>query len=548
MRFAAALVLAACVAESAPTSVTVSGTAAPNVDVVFKAGAREEVAKAGADGTYKLALPTGTYRVFVRDDSVLSVGRMDRVRLPGLPLAAAAGALDENLAPRIAITRDTTGVDLATVRGGVVTGTVFDIDARPVMNAMISAQPIAPGGVPEARPRPALGTDIAVTRYDGTFELRLPDGDYQLAASHPKYADASDIGGVDVRGGTRHVSLTLVRGCVITGKVVDAGGRPVGEGALERKFGTSDLEFAPSGRIQPDGTFRWTTTDETEVVLRAWPWQRPPSATKRFNCRDGARHTATFTIPDRAPDLSGSLVDARGAPVPFTHLDIQPLDPGGIAQIELTNASGQWAVFAMPPGRYMISAVAPGGVATKSVTVPSFTERLELSGTGRIEGTTTNRVTGTVEVAFAACLDGGTLALPRDPRLVPIANGRFVIDDVPACDLQLTVTWKAETMTVRTVVPNGGAGRVEVDLGAPREKRVRGTVRDRDGRGVAGAHVIALYKKQTATATTDGDGKFEIATFAGATISADLDGARGEADVGRANVASERVDLVISRR
>jgi hypothetical protein len=548
VKLAATLVLAACVAEPSPTSVTVSGTTAPNVDVVFKSGAREEVAKAGADGKYTLALTVGTYRVFVRDDGVLSVGRMDRVRLGGLPLATAAGALDENLVPSITITRDTPGVDLATVRGGVVTGTVFDIDARPVMNAVISAHPIAPGGVPEPRPRPALGSDIAVTRYDGTFELRLPDGDYQLAASHAKYADASDIGGVDVRGGTRHVSLTLVRGCVITGKVVDASGRPVGEGALERKFGASDLEFVANGKIDPAGTFRWTTTDETEVVLRAWPWHRPPSASKRFNCRDGARHTTTFEIPDRAPDLSGSLVDKRGAPVPFTHLDIQPLDPGGIAQLELTNVGGHWAVFAMPPGRYMISAVARGGVAAKVVTVPSFTERLELSGTGRVEGTTTNLVTGTFELAFAACLDGQTLAIPRDPRLVPVANGRFVVDDVPACDLQFTVTWKNETMTMRTIVPNAGAGRVQLDLGAPREKRVTGTVRDRDGHRVAGAHVVALYKKQTATATTDADGKFEIATFAGATITADHDGARGEADVGRANVASERVELVLSRR
>jgi hypothetical protein len=543
----AALVLAACVAEPSPTSVTVTGTTAPNVDVVFKSGAREEVAKSGADGKYKLALTAGTYRVFVRDDSVLSVGRMDRTRLPGLPFAATAGALDENLVPQIAITHDTSGVDLATVHGGVVTGTVFDIDARPVMNAVISAHPIAPGGVPEPRPRPALGTDIAITRYDGTFELRLPDGDYQLAASHAKYADATDIGGVDVRGGTRHVSLTLVRGCVITGKVVDASGRPVGEGAIERKFGASDLEFVPSGKIDPDGTFRWTTTDETEIVLRAWPWHRPPAASKRFNCKDGARHTTTFTIPDRAPDLSGSLVDKRGTPVPFTHLDIQPLDRGGIPQIEMTNANGQWAVFAMPPGRYSISAVAPGGVVVKAVTVPSFTERLELSGTGRIEGTTTNLVTGTFELAFAACLDG-QIAIPRDPRLVPVANGRFVVDDVPACDLQFTVTWKTETMTLRTVVPNAGAGRVQIDLGLPREKRVTGIVRDREGHRVAGAHVVSLYKKQTATATTDADGKFELGTFAGATISADHEGTRGEADVGRANVATERVDLVLSRR
>ncbi len=48
----------------------------------------------------------------------------------------------------------------------------------------------------------------------------------------------------------------------------------------------------------------------------------------------------TFVVPSRAPDLSGSLVDKRGAPVPFTHLDIQPLDLSGERDL-LTILSGR---------------------------------------------------------------------------------------------------------------------------------------------------------------------------------------------------------------
>lgn len=546
MKLAAAVVLAACATEPGGSSVTVSGAAAPNADVVFKAGAREELARTGADGRYKIVLPAGSYRVFVRGDGVLSVGTQDRQRLPGLPIAAAAGALDESLAPQVTLTHDATGVDLLTVRSGVVTGTVFDPEARPVMNAVISAHPIGPGGQRDPRPRPVLGTDVAITRYDGTFELRLPDGDYQLAASHPSFADLGEVGAVDVHGGTRHVSLTLVKGCVITGKVVDASGHPVGEGALERKFG--DREFVANGRVLPDGTFRWTTTDEAEVVLRAWPWHRPPADPKRFRCRDGARIATTFSIPDRAPDLSGSLIDNRGAPMPFAELDIQPLDPGGIAQMERTDANGKWAVFALPPGRYAIAAMTRRGIVAKLVRVPSFTEQLALSGTGRIEGTTTNLTTGAFELAPTACLDASTLALPHDARLVPVTNGRFVVDDLPACDLQFAVAYEGETMTLRATIPSAGAARVQLDLGPPREKRVTGIVRDRDGQRVAGAHVVASYKKHAVTATTNDDGQFVLATFAGATISADHDGGHGEAAVGRANVGRERVELVISRR
>lgn len=536
--------LAACAAD-VQSSVTVSGTAAPGVEVVFRHGAREEIANAGPDGKYKLVMPTGTYRVFVRDDAVMSVGRMDRVRLPALPIAAAAGALDEALVPALAITADTTDVDLAVVRGGIVTGTVFDFDARPVMGAVVSAHS-------EAGHRPALGTDVAVSRYDGSFELKLPDGEYQIAATHAQYADATDVGRVDVKGGTRHLSLTLVRGCIITGKVVDAAGASVGEGAIERRLGASNLEFVPNGRSQPDGTFRWTTTDEREVVLRAWPWHHPPSAERRFSCKDGASFKTTFVVPARAPDIAGTLVDKRGMPMPFTHLDIQPLDPGGIAQQERTDAMGRWAVFEMPPGRYMVSAATRHGVLAKTVSVGGFAERLELAGTGRIEGTTTHLVTGSFELALAACLDGATLQLPRDRRLVPVRSGRFVVDDVPACDLQFTVTWKGDTMTARAMVPNAGAARVQLDLGTPRAKRVRGVVRDRDGNTVGNARVTAVFKKESSSAVTNEDGEYSIDTFAGATITVDgtVDGtnARGQLDVGLANVPLERADIVLTSR
>src|SRR5213079_1922125 len=148
-------------------------------------------------------------------------------------------------------------------------------------------------------------------------------------------------------------------------------GKPAAEGAIEKRFGATDLEFAPATRIEPTGTFRWTTTDETEVILRAWPWHSPPGATKRFACKRGARFETTLVVTDRAPDVTGVLVDREGAPAPFTHLDVQPLDPGGIAQQERTDAAGQWAVYAMPPGRYAVTAQAPGGVVSTIVTAPS---------------------------------------------------------------------------------------------------------------------------------------------------------------------------------
>lgn len=511
---------------------TISGSVRPPaaVDVVFRSAGREEIARASADGKYRIVLPAGSYRVTVRDDAWLTVGHPERVRLPGLPIAAAASAPDESLMPRLDVAHDAEDVSIPITRTGIVTGTVFDVDARPVVGAVISAHSNIPNTA-----RPALGTDIAVSRYDGTFELRLPDGDYRLAASHADYADSVDVSAVDTKAGTRHVSLTLVKGCIVRGRIRTHDGKPAGEGAIEKQFGTSDLQFAANGRSETDGTFRWTTIDDGDVVLRAWPWHSPPSPSKRFACKDGARFTTTFVIPDRAPDLSGTLVDGTGAPVPFTHLDVQPLDPGGIAQQERTDVNGRWAVYQMPPGRYAIAAHARGGVVTAVVTAPSANTQLQLSGTGRIEGTTTHLANGSFELALGACIDKG-LTLPRDTRIVVVRNGRFVVDDVPACDLQLT----AGEATARVVVP----GRVQLDIGTPRAKLVLGRVRDGSGKPIAGAQVTATYKKQVNAAITGPDGSFTIDAVAGATLA--VTGAR--ATVGLANVPRERVELTVNRR
>ena len=546
VRAVALLALVACAADPAG-SVTITGSVRPAaaVDVVFRSGAREEVAKTSADGKYRIVVPAGTYRVAVRSDAWMTVGDRDLPRLPGLPSAAAAGAPDVSAMPELVVTHDAEDVDIAIVRSGIVTGTVLDVDARAISGAVVSAHGAA---LPRAVPRPAFGTDVAVSRADGSFELRLPDGEYQLAASHPAFADSVDVGRVDVRGGTRHVSLTLVKGCVVSGRVLAADGKPAGEGAIEKRFGTTDLEFAPNGRVEPDGTFRWTTLDEREVVLRVWPWHSAPSASKAFACRDGARFTTTFTLPDHPPDMSGELVDRAGNPQPFVHLDVQPLDPGGIAQQERTDANGRWAVFAMPPGRYAISARAPGGVVSTVVSSPSTNTQLELSGTGRLAGTTTNLASGSFTLVLGTCFDRDIRRLAPSTRLVIVRGGQFVVDGVPACDLQLQASWRDQAATARATVPPGGVARVQLDLGPPRDKLVLGRVRDADGKPASRAHVTARYRQRVTSAITDEDGRFTIETNAGATLDVERDGARGTADVSLANLARERVDVVLSRR
>jgi carboxypeptidase family protein len=446
-----------------------------NVEVVFHSASGDSSTTTAADGTYAIEVATGMYRAFVRDDTVLSVGRPDLVRVPGQPVAEAAGVPDEALMPMVLATRDTDGVDLTVVRGGIVSGRVVDRGGRPIAGAVLRAR----GG----DVRPALATDIAETDRDGSFELRLPAGAFELDANHPRFAGVADLVGTGVGSSRSRIAvapgdhlrttITLTAGCVISGRVIRPDGTPAGDGAIERQWGEGDYQFAPSGRIEPDGTFRWVTTDELDVTIRAWPWKSPPSPSQRFTCRDGARFdNVVLQLTDQRPDLAGVLVDASGAAVGLAYVDVQPLDPGGIGQQERTGADGRWEVYHLPPGHYRVVAQAAGrGILSQAVTAPAQGLQLTLGGTGRLEGAVAGLTSGSIELELGTCLDGDRLiSLPQSHRLITVTAGRFTVDDLPACELMFGVVWHGQPIAQRAAIPSGGTAHLDLDLAGPQRR------------------------------------------------------------------------------
>lgn len=516
------------------------------VEVVFRSAAGENTTTSRPDGSYALQVPAGAYRAFVRDDTVLSIGRPDLVRLPSLPSAETASIPDEALMATVVARHDLDGVDLTVVRGGVVAGRVVDRNGRPIAAAVLRARG---GGM-----RPTLATDVAESDATGSFELRLPAGSYALDVSHPKFAGVASPAESRLAvaaGDHLQTTITLIAGCMIAGRVVGPDGKPAGDGALEKQWGEGLADFTPAGRIEPDGAFRWATTDEADITLRAWPWKSPPSPGRRFTCRDGARFDdVVFQLPDRRPDIEGVLVDKAGDPVGFAYVDLAPLDGGGrgIAQQERSDASGRWQVFSMPPGRYRVVAQAEGrGIASAIIVSPRDGVRLELGGTGRLEGSTTRLATGSFELITEACSDAtGAVALPQSRRLVTVTGGRFTVDDLPACELAFAVIWRGKVTQQRVAIPGGGTAHIEFDLGAPRAKTVHGVVRDSAGQPVAGAIITSTYQDKADTVVhSEASGAYTIQTFSGAALRARASRRVGFAQVGGANVDAEQVDLVV---
>lgn len=440
------------------------------VEVMFRRAGRDTIATTGADGSYRIELPAGTYRVATRADRMLSVALADRPRLPELPSSTVAGIPDEALMLRLDATTDLDGVDLDVVATWRIAGRVLDPDGLPVAGAVVRADP-EDARVAPANLRPVLGTDSAVSDSNGRFELRVAPGAYTFAANHPSYAGIRDTDQETVGGAIEH-TIFLAVGCTITGRIVDARGEPAPDGAIERQTGFSQRDFEPSGRIQPDGTFRWATTRAEQVTLRAWPWHSPPTAEQTFECSDGKRFEGVvFKLPATPPDLEGILVDNAAEPVPFAYLDVSPLDLGGVGQQERTDAAGRWQVHRLPSGRYNLRAHAPGrGAVDAVVRSPDRRVELRLGGVGRLVGTTTLLERGSFRVTRMICKERSARAVSRsiDRRLIVIRGGRFEIDDLPACDLEAILSWRDQHVELSVTIPAGGTATVEVPLGKVR--------------------------------------------------------------------------------
>lgn len=560
---------AAPTTSPAPATLPVSGsvidrdTREPvrDVEVVLRGEHGDVTTRTRADGRFELAVAPGPYRAFVRDARVMSTGMQGRIRLRAMPRAELAGAADEKLMPLLEVDGATADVELTVTVGAHITGVVTDPNGKPTGGVVLQALPIEvplprsarPNvSVPLVRriaPRPVLGSDIAISDERGHFTLRVPAGRYELVGNHPTFAGVGGIAEIEVQAGERsEANLTLVRGCVISGKVTSADGSWPHDGAIETQS-LATGRFGPTGRVNSDGTFRWTTTESEPIAIRAWPWRQAPSRPQTFDCSDGKTYSnVVLAIPNAVPDIAGTLSDARGNPVPLAYVDISPLVVGEQGQQERADASGSWHVFDMRAGRYQITAAAAGrGVAIETITAPRRDVALRLSGTGRIAGTTTELVDGSFELTFHHCGGSAPIEVDDDARIVVVRGGRFTVERVPACTLTVTARWRDKLLTQAIVVEPDATAYVELALGAPRDKQVHGIVRDDSGKPVANARVTAVVDNREATTVrSDGDGRFTLTAQAGAELVAGTGRRSGRALVGRANVPSEQVDITLS--
>ncbi|MEZ4399650.1 MAG: carboxypeptidase-like regulatory domain-containing protein [Kofleriaceae bacterium] len=515
-----------------------------DVEVVFADGASEASVVASQDGRYRLALPAGRYRAFVRGDGVMSTAPPVAERVPARPDPDLVGAPRLELVPALALVESIDGVDLEVERVGRLRGRVVDRAGQVVAGAIVRAVSADDGDAA----RPVLGSDVAETDAAGRFELELAAATYAVEASADHAAGARAAAAATVvAGAATDVDLVLEAGCLIAGRAVRADGRPVTGGTLERGDEADGRDgFFSIGALASDGSFVWSTTEPTTLSLRAWPWASPPSAAQRFECGDGERYAdVVLVVPDASPDLSGRVVTADGRPVPFAFVDIRGESPGAESQQERADADGAWAVYALPAGAYRVASVVDGaGVAVAHVAAPAQDVELRMPGEGAVQGEVRGISDGLVTFTVVACSVGDDVLDASMRRAVRVTDGRYRLDAAPACHLSLQVERGDLRLFVEAAVTPGGVTRLDLDFPDDQPVSVRGVVVDAAGRPAGGATVSASGSGDGATTETDAAGRFALVARSGDALVAE--GAGGVARAALARHGAPAADLVLT--
>lgn len=518
--------------------------AVPRVKVRVDGEAGTLVTRTGPDGKYRLRpLRPGAYRL-VADERRHVPFRKGEVEV-------AKG--------------ETARVDLPLVLGATLAGRVVDEDGAPVAGAAGRVLAGRQGGVAAfLRSLRSEGPPAFRTRPDGTFVAsRLSPGDGQrLLVAHPEYQNGSVEGLSLLPGGTRQgVAVTLRRGLVVTGQVVDQGENPVPGAELEAMRGRSfdaarggqrlTLNVAdgspgpPSATSGADGRFEIRGLGPGEYIVRV---RKPGYATEvRDGVKVGEGSEPLAIVLGPGASITGRVVTKAGEGVAGLRVGASAkggrMDPRGFAE-EPTGPDGFFALDGLRAGdSYDLVTFRPVGPGPEMKGVPAPSEGVEfvVPGGGGVKGTVLDAESGSPVTEFEVSYEpdrpgarggmvvrmvarGGPRAGSGTGKRVESEDGSFLLEDVPPGTWQVSVKAKGyQAGRVGSVVVEEGSLREGVEVKLARGAALSGRVTDaRSGRAIPGASV----SKQTSgegdarlpipalteegEITTDADGRFTI--------------------------------------
>ncbi len=226
----------------------------------------------------------------------------------------------------------------------------------------------------------------AVTDEDGTYRIKnVPSGTYRVMVAAPAYVQGDGPAPVAVgkNEAVENIDVSLLRGGVITGKVVDADGRPLVEEHVSFSSTTPGrgLPYMRTIRTDDRGVYRafglpagryivFAGKDSTSSFARAnagyqrtyHPSALNPADATVIHVNEGSEATNVDIVLGRQLSkytARGRIIDGETSqPLPNAHIGIQQFfDVNGSTSI--TNAAestqdGEFKIENLPPGKYAV--------------------------------------------------------------------------------------------------------------------------------------------------------------------------------------------------
>ena len=505
----------------------------------LKAGA-EFVTVTGADGTYELSLPDGSYRLNAEHDDYTRDG--DRAEVAGKPIT----------------------VDFTLIPGAVIQGQVIARDTRqPVPGAIVSA-----GGGRGGGGRRGFRDSSATTDDEGRFVMRgLASGSVTLTARGRGYASASPTAvQLGIGEQVEDVQVLVDGAFSIIGRVVKKGTE---DGIAGARLGAFSMTGDNAEALAP--------TDETGAF--EIPGLRPGSL-MLFAAAEGSMLEIGKSVEIVDRDVTGVVVElatgvtisGRIEPPAVATVGLELEGEVGLANMfEMiktvmvkaeSDASGAFTLTSVPPGKFKISAFTKDGSTGKLPVVIASVDQTGLvvqlqkraSIAGRVIDTNGKPVAGQRVTAepdekkgmnfSAMMMDRGNVESAADGtfKIVGLDPGKY---EVGVRDFESMMRMKDKDRKRNLVELAEGAEKTGVTITVEaRDGVIRGVVIGADGKPTGDAWVTAYRERektagvpeememrfgrsQSEPALTGGDGKFVITKLRAGKYTLVAEGPRG---------------------
>lgn len=393
---------------------------------------------------------------------------------------------------------------------------VTDVFGRPLPGARVLATTmpwdihLAMG--PEVTGIPHVASKRGTTDERGRVTLGpLQPDDYALVAMAPGYINAA-VDNVVVAGNRqRTVSVKLVEGVSVRGRVVDGGGNGI-EGALVMGFAQPSFAASLTTRSEPDGTFTLDGLRKGGYMFIAWhdtagQTMQPGSSPGQIEIK----LAGTGKVQGKVVDADGNpLTDGRVRPFkigPFQYVYSMVDDLGDDGSFEFEVPAGEWNCRVQS----VDGSMSDGNMVTVTVGETSTIE-IKVDKSSVVRGVVTDTNGNHVSGAEVFVMQGGFPETPsREQYARTDAEGRFEVPGLPDRAIDLHVVHSDYADTKISVSPADGGSAKEISVKLSAGASVEGRVTDSEGNGVAGEQVnLAMGWFDARSVYTNDDGSYRF--------------------------------------